>query len=91
MTAVGVIFNYKKEQRNSLIFCVVTSMTASIPMLMLTFIRSRMGAFHDASDMFGIYFSHIIQYGSSLQFFMSFSHKLRKISSNFAGLNRFLR
>lgn len=89
MASVGVIFNYKKEQRRSLIFCIGTSITASLPMLLLTFIR--VSVFNDPIEVFAVYFSHILQYGSSLQFFMSFSHLLRKISFNFAVLNRFLR
>ena len=91
MATVGFNFNYKKEQRRSLIFFVVTSLTALFPALLMTYVRFRYTSLYSLLDIIAVYFSHIIHYGASFQFFMSFSLLLRKIWFCFAVLNRFLR
>lgn len=82
MAAVGIPFDYKMEQRRSLVCCVVISMLAFFPVL---------ATMHMGFKDVGIYASLILQYGSGLQFFMSFATLLRKTSIRFAVLNRFLR
>lgn len=90
METVGIHFNYRKERRRSLICCLITAIAACFPLLLIMYIRSNNRKMN-IIDAFAIFFSHILQFGTTLQFFISFSILLRKISIRFAVLNRVLR
>lgn len=82
MASVGISFNYKMEQRRSLICCIIISLVAFCPVI---------ATIHMGFKDIGIYVSLFFQYGAGLQFFMSFATLLRKMSLRFAVLNRYFR
>lgn len=88
MEAIGVHFDYRKEQRRSMICCSVTSVITLLPLVTVMYIRN---AHRSAFDIFAIFVSRILQFGASFQFFMSFSILVRKIAIRYAVLNTFLR
>lgn len=92
MSAVGIHFEYEVERRRSLIYCILTTIVASIPVIVAAFINKYYEQYSYSSlDLFSVYGSYILQYGSTLQYYISFSIRLHMISIRFAALNHFLR
>lgn len=89
MEAFGIHFNYRKENRRSLICCLTTSIIALLPLLIIFYIRNKIKSLIDLFTL--IFVSRMLQFGASFQFFISFSILLRKMSIRYAVLNNFLR
>lgn len=92
MASVGIHFEYEADRHRSLICCIVTSMVASIPVVVAAIINKHYEQIWTSTfDSLSVYGSFILQYGSTLQYYVSFSIRIQKVSIRFAALNRFLR
>lgn len=92
MTTVGINFKYEADRHRSLICCIVTSVVASIPVLVAAIINKHYDqSWNSPFDLLSVYGSYILQYGSTIQYYISFSIRIQTVSIRFAALNRFLR
>lgn len=91
MATVGICFEYEEDRHRSLICCIVTAIVASIPVVVAAVISKHYEQnWNSTFDLLSVYGSYILQYGSTLQYYVSFSLRIQKVSIRFAALNRFL-
>lgn len=92
MATVGIRFEYEADRHRSLICCIVTSVVASIPVAVAAVINKYFYQDENSTlDLLSVYGSYILQYGSTLQYYVSFSIRIQKVSMRYAALNRYLR